>query len=478
MKNNKLHTLLATFSKNELKEFDKFLRSPYFMEGRNFRSKILYDYFSLLKNYYPEFKSASLTKEILFSRLYPNKKFNDTLMRRLDSDLGKLAMEFISLKDIKEDKLQSYGSLINTLGHRKLDKLFIKELAAAENLLNDIKYNSNHNYHKHSLILAKNSHAYANADMLKLYDPAAEAETFTAYILCRALEIYRNLENDKAIIKRELDTSFFENILTYLNTNRQLIAENDYLAMHYYEIMLNLNKEDEFYDRLDGIKDKLRDKLSRETLRNMYITLVNYCVRKTNAGNSKFRKRRFTLDMEIMENRIHETGQYYDLNYFLSAVRNAVSLGKIEWAEKFISRYKLMLDPKHSSFAVNFAYGVLYYGSKEFNKALEALSMINIEYSARKQQVKNLMLVIYCETGELESALNIIDASKHLLKADKQIPDGRKRTFTDFLKYTAAYIKLRLYPDKTGAGVLKQKLDRSPYFIYKEWLLNELEELR
>lgn len=71
MQKSKLITLLKTFSKEEMKNFDKFISSPYFSRGRNL--KPLYN---VLKKYHPSFDSPHFTEEKIFNKLYPKKKFD------------------------------------------------------------------------------------------------------------------------------------------------------------------------------------------------------------------------------------------------------------------------------------------------------------------------------------------------------------------------------------------------------------------
>lgn len=478
MKENSLILLLKSTSKKELKEFDKFLRSPYFMEGKNLRSKLLYDYFCILKEAYPEFSRKKTEQETLFRRMYPGKKFSPVLMRRLDSDLGKMVIKFFEYGEYKQSPVQQSINTLNALSKKNLDKLLIKTITVSENIAGNQKYNSNHYHNLLQISSVKNHYAYIKDDWLKYYDLKSEADNFTSYTLCRSLEIYRNIENDKAILNFSYDTRFFEILLQYLKTNSTIIENNEYAAMHYYEIMMNIEKTDNSYYMLKRLKNKLIKKLSEDTLRNLYITLVNYCIRKTNIGFTEFRIERFELDKEIMENDIHNKFEYFDMNYFLSTVRNAVSLKKLDWAEKFIENYKDRLEQSHKMFALNFAMGVLNYGKKNYFEALDNLSRINVELSTRKQQIKNLMLVIYCETGSYENALNIIDTNKHSLKTDKQIPEARKKTFVDFLTFTNSYIKLMLKPDEADLYALIKKINETRYFAYKEWLLEKLDGMK
>jgi hypothetical protein len=53
MKDLKLISLLKTFSKTEIKEFEKFLQSPYL----NTSGEYIFKFFNSIKKYYPEFES-------------------------------------------------------------------------------------------------------------------------------------------------------------------------------------------------------------------------------------------------------------------------------------------------------------------------------------------------------------------------------------------------------------------------------------
>jgi hypothetical protein len=447
------------------------------MEGKNLRSKQLYNYFCILREYLTESRKHQLLKNEVYLKLFPGRKFSGILMRRLDSDLGKLAIKFLAHAEFENDETNVGIKTASALSRKLPEIFFYKQINSTEHFTDDKKYDSNYYYNKQFLALLKNNYAYTKGEMLKKYDVNSEADNFIKYTLCRALEIYRNIENDKVILNIKNNTGFFENILAYAESNKKIIYENDFIAMHYYEILLNIRKEDKYYFELKNLKSRIEDKLNSNTLRNLYVTMVNYCVRKTNMGFTGFSTERFELDNEIMEKDIHSTGQNFDMNYFLSSVRNAVSLGKHTWSEDFIKKYSIKLEPRHKTFAENYALGVLSYGKKEYGKALEHLAKINIEYSARKQQIKDLMIVIYCETGSIENALNLIDTSKHSLKNDKQIPEERKKTFNKFLNFTGKYIKLKLEPDDFKANSLIQKIIASGHFVNKVWLLKKTREL-
>ncbi len=102
MFNSKIISVVRSFSKDEIKEFRKFVDSPFF----NKEGKYVLRFYDEIKKYYPGFDNKSLERSILFYKLYPGKKYDDSIMRKLSSTLQKLAEEYLNLLTMK---LESYS---------------------------------------------------------------------------------------------------------------------------------------------------------------------------------------------------------------------------------------------------------------------------------------------------------------------------------------------------------------------------------
>jgi hypothetical protein len=100
MKKSKLITLLSTFSKEEIKRFEKFSSSGYYNQGRNFKP-----FLTILKNYYPLYDSPNLTSEKIYKKLYPGKEYDRNAaltMRVIESQLTSIAEKFIVCESLNE----------------------------------------------------------------------------------------------------------------------------------------------------------------------------------------------------------------------------------------------------------------------------------------------------------------------------------------------------------------------------------------
>jgi len=96
--------ILRSFSKQEMKEFDKVVCSPFFGG-----SAYIYKFWRELKKYYPEFKEEKIERKKLFAALYPTKKYDDAVIRKIASLLHNMAERYIGIK-----RANSENACLNT----------------------------------------------------------------------------------------------------------------------------------------------------------------------------------------------------------------------------------------------------------------------------------------------------------------------------------------------------------------------------
>ena len=87
MNKSSLIEILRSFDKEELTKFEDFLNSPYHNKNRN-----TLRLFTVVKKYFPNFKSEELNKEIVWKKLFPDKDYNYGVMKNQIHELSKLCM--------------------------------------------------------------------------------------------------------------------------------------------------------------------------------------------------------------------------------------------------------------------------------------------------------------------------------------------------------------------------------------------------
>ncbi len=474
MENSNLILLLKTFSKNEMKEFDKFLRSPYFTEGKNIRHKILQNYFLELKEFYPEFTAKQFNKESIYIKLYPGTKYNDGIMRKLNSDLTKLAERFLIQIESEKDDFKQREFLIKNLGPRKLDKIFMKKSAECYSFLNENPFELYYHFNHQLIDILVNNFSVFRQRLSNLYNPRKGIDNFFLYFISRSLEIYRHTTLDGTLFNTKYKSPFKDEVLSYIELNPRILEENHLIAIHYYELILALNNEEAIYQKLTLLKNKFGDKLDSFGKHNLYATLSAYCFIKIRNGDASYREEVLKLDVEILEKDAYGISDYIPYSYYHGIIRNAAMLKEFNWAYKFLQAYQHKLDPKTKEFAINYSKADIFLEQKEYDKALEHLSRISIDYEMEIQRIKNMKIKIYYESASYENAISLIDSSRHFLKNNENFRQASKKSFLDFLKYSSMLINAKLKPGEMRSDNLNEKIKKAEYFVNKEWILEKL----
>ena len=128
--NSNIFKTLSTFSKSELRAFDKFVSSPF----HNNRSELI-PFWKEIKKFCPAFAGEEFTKEKVFSSICPGQKFRDDVIRRLCSNLFKLSEEYLAYDFYRKNAFDFDKSLLEQYFIRDLDRLYNRQLARTRSSL-------------------------------------------------------------------------------------------------------------------------------------------------------------------------------------------------------------------------------------------------------------------------------------------------------------------------------------------------------
>lgn len=134
MKELKLVSVLRTFSNDEIKEFEKFIKSPFHNTGRNFMP--LYSY---LKKYHPVYPAEKIAAERIYKKLYgvsvEDKQKISLTVRVLFSQLAHLAEKFLVHSSIEKNEYESLKISAGVYQQRHLYELCDKNILKSRNEL-------------------------------------------------------------------------------------------------------------------------------------------------------------------------------------------------------------------------------------------------------------------------------------------------------------------------------------------------------
>lgn len=469
MKNTKLIEILRTFSKEEFRLFGKFVESPYF----NGRSEMIRFYESIKKGY-PEFNGKQFQKNEIFKKVYPRFVYKDSLMRKLISGLTKLSEEFLIQRAFRKEDFDKQKYLLLELRHRRLDDLFEHFAVLTEKGFENKKKNFLYFYKKSIFYNILNGYnGYRN---LSLVDRnfQEEADNFFYFFLCKSLEIYTRLINQKSVFNKDFNLILFDEIIGHLNKNTY--EDIPLIPIHYNYIKLLRDGDEMSYSNIKKLYRNHQNDLDKNDEINLFIILRNYCIAQFKKGNLKYRNERFELDKEFLAKGLPGESEFIQVYFFLNVVTNAALIKEFKWADAFIEDYAQLLYPKYKPDAPNLALAIIDFEKGKFEDSLAHLGKINIELCHLKIDVKNLMLKIYYELGLSEQAIFLIDTYRHYLKRDETITDYNRVITSDFLKFYSELIRLD-DKNKDLISEFRDSISKSGYFTNKEWVLEKVNAL-
>ncbi len=488
MKDSKLIAMLKTFTASELKDFDTFLRSPYFSIGRD-----LTEFFNCLKQFHPGFDNPKFTPDNLYKKLYPQKKFDLNIstanLYTLSSELYKLCKEYLIQSGFNEDEHRRKFYLLNKLREKKLYKEFDREYRDQEfdrdysnkGGANDFfnKYYLTHSYLEYCVESGKPREAFDSIYGLGDYSALA------------ALNFgYRNpdLQNSAKNYKLEDHYNFIDNMIKNLDSDKMLesMKENNdrfypYVAINYgiFQMSKNPKKEEHYY----SLKTLIIENLTLFGKSEQYILfsiLCSYCVQRIKECSSEvFLNEEFGLIKMTFELDIYKYNKKDKINIvrFRNIVRSAYFVNEIAWLENFAENYLNELESVHLDNMRHYCNTYIYLGKRNYEKALENIMQIKFDHFIFKLELKYIMIRIFYELDYTEQAFAMIDTTKHYLKSNKN-PDDLSNQEKVFFKYITSLLKIKNSANKQDLNLLEENLKKETYLSSQKWLLEKIDELK
>ena len=469
MKNTQLIESLRTLDKNEIKEFGKFISSPYF----NNRSEVI-RFFNSLKKFYPQFDSNQLNEEEVFLQVYPDKNFSSVLMRKLNSLTLNLLLEFLTIESIKENKNDYNVKMMEMLRKRKLSALFEKRSRITKDYLNSSNLDISYYEQKLKFTSIQNGY-FLNADESSFVEGLQnELNDLIKFFLTGIILQYIRLCEWSRQLNKKFDLKFYDEILKYISAEDEREVT---LYSMYFNMLMLLNTEDEYYfKKLLSSRDILKAKLGKIDDYNVQIVSLQYCHKKVMKGFFEYRKRMFEITKKLLSEDLIPEG-FIEPYFFTNIVRNASVLKEFKWLENFVKVYKHRLNPELSEEITNYSMAMIETAKGNFERSLMHFSKIKIERSNMKLEMKNLLIIIYYELNYTEELISLIDTNKHFLNRDKTVSDNSKMFSLKLMNFVYELLKIKSSNKNISTHLLKKEIGKSEYFFFKEWLLKKAEEL-
>lgn len=472
MSQHKLIALLKTLSSAEMKELERFLRSPYFNTNEK-----LTDIFLFLKQHHPAYENQP-EKEKLYAAIYPGKKYRDVHFRQYFSALTSLVEEFLAVQKFGKEKTMFRHALLEEMIDRDAENLFNRTLLKTNGEAkseDDTYYLSQ--FHLEDI---RNKFLVNTAQQQNRFsekpDYAKAIKLLDTFYIIRKLKFYCSELNYKTIAAVEQESILMDEIL-------ELLSKQDYSGtpaiVIYHKILRTLTEpenEENFASLLKTLKasDHL---FPQSEAREMYIYAQNFCIRQINKGKTPYLKEILNIYRVLLEREIIlEKGILSPWDY-KNIVVTALRLGEFKWTEKFIREYKDKLPEKERENAFTYNLAKYYFYKKDYSNVLKLLQ--NVEYSDVFYSLdsKSMLLKTYYELNEIDSLDSMMDSFKIYLLRNKALSEHHVKTYKNLLRIVRKLSRI-IPSDMKKIELLEKEIEQTKPLADIGWLREKIGELK
>ncbi len=477
MTNSKVIQVLKTFSKQEIKEFDKFISSPYF--GCR---KFVAGFFKILKKYHPEFRPEDINKERLFDEMYKGRKYNDGLMRRIFSEILKYSEEYIMISRLYKTKVYRNNCLLMELRDRNLNRSFRQKAGTVLKGLEerkDIDYYYLLDKHLTEIEMYNDLIQHNRKQFPEKLDLALRS-----LILFFLNSYYSVSENHKKhgfqhsdeVVKAFMNSIDNKSFIDSLGKSRS--GDVILIKAIYYSNKITVENDVSGYLKLKNILSKNSEIISPQQKMIFYNRLFTFYGNYNLINDDRFLRNQINDYRTVLKEKLFLVLYSHISKLFVRNYVNACNLSlKYNAIKNFITDYTRYFYSEDREGLTNYCLAFYYSGKRQFGRSLENSSKVKMELPVFKLDIKILKIKCYFELGYTDSLFSEIDTLKHFLKNTESLKKENISSVKNFLKFITRI--LNRSDIKTGKNifVLRKEIENEMLLTEKKWLLIKLKEL-
>lgn len=482
MINSKLINVLRTFSKTEMKEFEKFAASPYFNKGRNYLP-----FLHQLVKFYPKFDNEKLTPEFVYSMLNPGKKFNKQIIWNLTSTMMNMAEEYLAISSTRKNKFYRLKAIADEYSDRRLNGYYLKTLSEMSRITDHGGIDKNYFRRK----------ADAENEMVKFHQMEDKQHLLCQNVLeegkWRILDFLQDFE--RTICDLSSNTFMYNasydinipaefakclDLKKLINYAREKNYEYLWLLEIFYSSIMTVTERSntEHYFRLKKLYEENRHHFTDYEKNKVLTTLSNYCSLRINDGDDSFRRELFEIGkIELKENLAFPEKSSSKIT-FIQILRNAVSFNEIKWAKDFVEENIHKLKASHQRSMYSLAYAFIHFRLKDHEKVLENLKKVRFIDVRDKLNVKSLLLRTYFEMRDINSLMYQIDSTRHFLSSNPSISEESRRNFLQFTLFVNRLLTELDKNSKHDLDLFRKEVESEKTLINKNWFYEQIDIIK
>ena len=476
MQNSQLIAVLKTFSKKEVREFRKWLLSPFHNQRKDVID--LFEYFQ--RNDHLE-KEHLQAKSRIYPKIFGKEAFDDAKIRQTMHFLQKQIDDYLTYKELTNDDTTCKIALLSQYRKKQLDKHSQKLINTISKIQGNQPYRDA-NYLWSEYLSQKEAYLFLSEqrqrrtvrlnlqEMVDALDQAYFSNKIKQSCLMQA---------HKGAFKVEYNEGPIQEVIQYIDQEKHLL-EMPAIAAYYYGYMTFRRKDDDsyFYKLKEVIYQSLH-LFNKNDARDILLMATSFCIARINIGDQQFARDSFDLYKYGVENEILSQNNTISRWSFMNIVKmGSLIKEEFDWVEKFIENFQDQLEASNRENIVHFCRAKLYYARGDYDRSMQELIQVKENDILLNLSSKHTLLKIYYEKDEFEALDSLIDSmSKYLQR--KLVPVSYRKIYGEsIVKLMKKLTRINphnkqdvknLAVEIEGAGSLPSS--------EKEWFLKQVENL-
>ncbi len=479
MQKSKLIELLKGLNASEVKDFGRYVESPFFNKNQNL--VLLYQY--IVKSF-PDYEAKRLNKETILKKVFPNLKATQT--KRLSyfaSDLIKLLEDYMIWVENQKNDADREIRLIEAYKNRKLDQFFWRSTDKLKTELEKKLHRDINYYYQlfriNHISFAQLGTLQRNKKQVGLFEETLNA--LDIFYFAMKLKYACSMNSLKGTLPETTTIHLLDPIVDLtkqeaFNKNKILDIYNNFYLFNQADISIE-EKKKQYFQLKDLTLNNVK-LLSKSEQQSMFIMLLNYCIKKKAKGDTTFLRESFELYKFSADNEIlFEDGYIYSPITFFNTVMAACIADEHEWARVFMQKYKYKLNEDEGENIYNLSEAFWYSHTKNFDATLDILRKVEFKHHYYAVTAKYLITICYFELKDEYSLMNHLEAFRAFARRHTEMSDFLKESLLKFISFSSKVYKA-IHLSKHGKEKLLTELSNEKNVAYRSWLNEKIEEIK
>lgn len=419
-------------------------------------------------------RPAELDRQRLHKKLFPKKKFSHKAVRYLLTDVNKAIYEFFSYKQLQRQPNRQRLLLLNELNHRKCDRTFSKTFNAAMTEFQKVGQTDAETLFHYSEVLGLKARAELESGQRSSEAFDRSAMYMDQYFVARKLQISAEKINLNYILKNDWEDPFLEIILQQIDGG--MFRDVPYIQL--YRLIIKSLTEPENETAFDALKQRVAEligNLPEAEVTDLYQYLLNYCIRRINAGRLPFQDELLAVYQSALEHGALLTNSKISQWDFKNVVTIALRTGNTAYAREFIHRYKQSLPSAQRINALAYNLANLHFSEKNYRAAISQLQKVDLDDVFYRLDASSILLKSYYELDDQDALFYHATAFRSMLNRNRTISDQQRRLYLNLIKHTLSLS--RSAGEKAKVKAVRQRILQKPNVADLRWLESKIAEL-